>query len=489
MNQEDRPSGISHKDEAHRSQYEIDADRILYSPEFRRLGGVTQVIPPQDDYVYHNRLTHSLKVAQIAKRLANELIAKYKERNGEKGESLAEKQVDPEVCYVAGLAHDIGHPPFGHAAEQALQSCAGELCRTTGSSPTNSQVRILPDSFEGNAQSIRTVSALSFRKSGKGIRGLDLTYRSLAAIAKYPWMFDENIAWDNNNLTHKKWNFYFTEKPLYKTLTNMRLIRKNSPDFQRRRSVEASIMDWADDITYAVHDLEDFYKAGQVDLSVFGREKNTPEEYRDIATIKYEASLALYKLGIFDPFGEIDHAYEMLRNNKVFPQDSFTGSMESQMELRQFSSDLIRLLSNAATLDRDDEGVLSLRISSFGRAVVEFMKAITQVLIIKNPVLYLLQHGQQTAIHDLFFTYYDWSIGIYGGGRSADSRVLPRRLDSYINEAIKYSGDSQSNMPDALIARSVADFICSLTDRQALMYYRQLHEGATTRLDMNLLRL
>ncbi|WP_136709612.1 dGTP triphosphohydrolase [Agromyces sp. H66] len=253
-----------------RSPFEIDADRVLYAPEFRRLSGVTQVISPQDDYVFHDRLTHSLKVAQVAERLAQLLAEKFAKLKGISREEVENSYLNPKVCYVAGLCHDIGHPPFGHAAESELQS----LLRSAVGFPGVGKRPILPDSFEGNAQSFRIVSRLSFRKAEHrepgmaSEEGLNLTFRSLAAISKYPWMHGEN---PQNPKTSQKWGFYSTEKWYYDELVSARLFHNaaGSEGAERepgRRSVEAEIMDWADDIAYAVHDLEDFYKSGRIPL-------------------------------------------------------------------------------------------------------------------------------------------------------------------------------------------------------------------------------
>ena len=98
----------------YRSEFQRDVDKILYSPEFRRLSGVTQVASATEGDIFHNRLTHSLKVAQVGRRLAERLL-KYADRN-----LLAEVNLDPDVVEAAGLAHDLGHPPFGHDGEEAI---------------------------------------------------------------------------------------------------------------------------------------------------------------------------------------------------------------------------------------------------------------------------------------------------------------------------------------------------------------------------------
>ena len=120
---------------------QIDRDRVQYASAFARLAEVTQVVSADKGYVFHNRLTHSLKVAQLARRLAEKLKAEQPNAVRKLG------GLDPDVAEAAALAHDLGHPPFGHLAEEALD----ELCREHG----------LTDGFEGNAQSFRIVTNIT----------------------------------------------------------------------------------------------------------------------------------------------------------------------------------------------------------------------------------------------------------------------------------------------------------------------------------------
>ncbi|MGB9286651.1 MAG: dNTP triphosphohydrolase, partial [Candidatus Sulfotelmatobacter sp.] len=119
-----------------RTPAQRDRDRILYSSSFRRLAEVTQVVSASSGYVFHNRLTHSLQVAQVGRRLAEKLCKKYP--------ALTTDLICPDVVEAACLAHDLGHPPFGHVAEHRLN----ELAKAYGG-------------FEGNAQSFRIVSSLA----------------------------------------------------------------------------------------------------------------------------------------------------------------------------------------------------------------------------------------------------------------------------------------------------------------------------------------
>jgi dGTPase len=153
----------------------LDRDRVLYSSQFARLAEVTQVVSADRGYVVHNRLTHSLKVAQLARRMAERLVL-------ESGERLIQALggLDPDTAETAALAHDLGHPPFGHVVEDELD----ELLRK----------HKLEDGYNGNAQSFRIVSRLAVgdlipdKPAKRLMPGLNLTRASLNGILKYPWL-------------------------------------------------------------------------------------------------------------------------------------------------------------------------------------------------------------------------------------------------------------------------------------------------------------
>ena len=222
-----------------RKSFQIDRDRILYSSAFRRLAQVTQVVTAQEGHVFHNRLTHSLKVAQVARRLAERLIEEQTNIAGKIG------GIDPDVVEAAALAHDLGHPPFGHTAEEELDECATS--------------HGLIDGFEGNAQSFRILTRLAIHRVD--YFGLNLTRATLNAVLKYPWLRDS----DRQSKKWRKYSVYQLDKEAFKFVR---------PEFSTRQTIEASIMDFADDITYSVHDLEDFYLAGLIPLELLATDRD-----------------------------------------------------------------------------------------------------------------------------------------------------------------------------------------------------------------------
>jgi len=197
-----------------RDPFQRDYTRILYSSAFRRLQGKMQVLGIQSTAFFRNRLTHSLEVAQIAKSIAILLSTNVKNHQLY-GNDLS-------VLEAAALAHDIGHPAFGHKGERVLDEIAKEHGMR----------------FEGNAQNFRILRTLE--KKEPTIKGINLTNRTLLAINKY--LVTEDFA---------------VKKFMYKDdYTYLNEIRKNT-NLERTRTLDAQIVELSDDIAYAIHDLED----------------------------------------------------------------------------------------------------------------------------------------------------------------------------------------------------------------------------------------
>ncbi len=196
-----------------RSFFEVDRSRIIHASSFRRLQGKTQVFSPGEGDFYRNRLTHSLEVAQIGKGLALRLGA------------------NTDLVEAVCLAHDIGHPPFGHAGEEAL----GILMESQGG-------------FEANAQNIRIITLLEERRENQ--QGLNLTRSTMDGLLKYKVIYDKST---------KQKKFYYNDA-CSKTAVNW--ASQYSYPLPASISFECQIMSWADEIAYAVHDFEDALHGG-----------------------------------------------------------------------------------------------------------------------------------------------------------------------------------------------------------------------------------
>jgi len=227
-----------------RSPFRRDYARIIHSPAFRRLQGKTQLFPGIDSDYFRNRLTHSLEVSQIAESIAFKLNSEHKE--------LKESGIDPRVVCIAGLAHDLGHPPFGHNGEKALDECMKQY-----------------GGFEGNAQTLRIISTLEKKKllpsfdekvgvnedGSDGRLGLNLTHRVAASIIKY----DNEIPISRENGAKLCKGYYTTDAEYVKVIKKAVCGDPHRPSF---KTVECQVMDVADDIAYSTYDIDDAFKGG-----------------------------------------------------------------------------------------------------------------------------------------------------------------------------------------------------------------------------------
>lgn len=219
-----------------RNEFERDYDRILFSEPFRRLMDKTQVFPMPDNDHVHNRLIHSLEVASVGRSMGR-LVGRemQPDRSGVLGDVVA------SAC----LMHDLGNPPFGHAGEDAIASWFGDPGHAELLGELSEVERADLRSFEGNAQSFRTVSRLTMYGADGGMR---LTLAVLGAAAKYPCA--------SLSSEHKKFNYFAADAPLFaEVATGVGLIERGPGAWARHPL--AFLVEAADDVCYHVMDFED----------------------------------------------------------------------------------------------------------------------------------------------------------------------------------------------------------------------------------------
>lgn len=397
-----------------RSPAQKDKDRIIYTSAFRRLAEVTQVASPSDAHVFHNRLTHSLQVAQVGRSLAEKL-----RQDPDACDSIG--GIDPETVEAACLAHDLGHPPFGHTAEELLNTLVGSAA----------------GGFEGNAQSLRIVTKLAFKSTSHA--GLDLTAGTLAAILKYPWLKGQN-----KKKPHK-WGAYKSE------LKDFEFARTVSPPQKLARSPEAALMDWADDVTYSVHDLEDFFRAGRIPVHLLARASESLERqhffddvYRRRAADKEFPKRAVME----EAFGNILGFYWRI-------YEPYSGTREHRSRLRYFTSQLIHRYVNGVQVDKKKKTV---EINPEYEKEVTILKELTWTYVIEAPGQSLQREGQRSVIRRLFEVYSDAS------GSEKTWSIFPQ----YYREELRSIGSARARQ------RIVVDLIAGMTEPQVVEAYRRI---------------
>jgi dGTPase len=411
-----------------RTPTEHDVDRILYSDELRRLGGVTQVVAVGETPLFHTRLTHTLKVQQLARRLAEHLL-----RDDEQADKLvAVGNVDVSAAEAAGLAHDLGHPPFGHVGEKMLD----DLCVAQGL-----------DCFEGNAQTFRVLTKLASHPSVERGAGLGLSDRTLRAVIKYPHLrLGEHEG-------SSKWNAYRTESDVFH-----RVREGLSPG---ERSLEAEIMDWADDVTYAVHDLEDFVRAQHIPI---GPLIQNPAEQLEFVEASWERVQRKVPGADRDTVIANFEAMLVLAFGSVYTQREFRHSRELARGCRM-------LIGNYVSHAPVGERPVPLQVPINLRAEVELFKQLTWHYVIFDPRLASLQEGQKKIVTALFENLHRWL-------QEADKEGVLGRLPSQLAGAFELTGIERGNdhypTLNARYARAVADFIASLTEGQATDLYQRV---------------
>jgi dGTPase len=434
----DRQSGDALPSGA-RSPFQVDRDRVLYSMPFRRLAGVTQVVSPGEGEIFHNRLTHSLKVAQIARRFAETLSKKHPKIAKTWG------GLEPEVAEAAALAHDLGHPPFGHIAEQELDNLIGAEFPADGD---NDLHETGTEGYEGNAQSFRIVTELAGRRL-ESSHALDLTRATLNAILKYPWK------WGENPKKPEKYGAYECDTMAFE-FARAGNRRPDAATFLTP-SLEAQIMDWSDDIAYSVHDTEDFYRAGLIPLDRLagGKERDRfqdeVENRADRDKIKIDKEFARIFRGLFD---------------RVGVREPYAGTQEQRGLIYDFvSSNIDRFVTNTTLQARDSEGGRGVVYPPAIQLEVWFLKQLIWVYVIENPSLAAHQLGHRRAIRTLFEEF--------------NSAVIEKKWELFPpffrERARRLHEDRQKagEMPPEERVRLVADTISSMTDRQAIMVYQQ----------------
>lgn len=426
---------------SYRTPQQRDRDRVLYSSALQRLAYVTQVTAPESGYTFHNRLSHSLKVAQVGRRNAERLATLVREKHVTGAAARLIEAINADAVEASCLAHDLGHPPFGHIAEKVLHEKAR---------------RFVPDGFEGNAQSFRIVTRLAVRATEPG---LDLTRQVLGGLLKYPWPHQSLDPLGGKR--GRKWGCYRED------LEAFEFTREGWPaervDELPERTLEAELMDWADDLTYAVHDVDDFFRAGLIPLDRLGEVHSTEMEH--LTGLLREARAANPSaFPDYDPGELVEAARQVI--SRLGLDEPYRHTASARAAMREFGSRLITQYLEAFSLHDDPaSGGIMLDIDEAARREVEALKLLVVVYVVRRPSLAVLQQGQMRVVGELFDRYFEASSSRL---RRGNRHLFPPGVKERLDKSESREGER---------ARVVLDLISGLTESSALQLHHRFSGG------------
>ncbi len=459
----------SDRQERYRTEWRRDYARLIHSAAFRRLQGKTQLFPSGESDFFRNRLTHSLEVAQIAKSIAikiNNTHPYFKKNN-----------IDTDLVETAALAHDLGHPPFGHNGEAALNDCMWHA-----------------GGFEGNAQTLRVLAKLEKRQTkvtrdpdvhepvldGRDNRaGLNLTYRTLASVLKYDRQIPHLAERQGHVATVTK-GYYYTEADLVEQ------IKQHVGADPRRefKTIECWIMDIADDIAYSTYDIEDSFKAGfltplnmwtasddlkhKIAETVKDRlDKFYPDYSKEVRTFDiqdvYRTLVGIFKrvfdMGDDHAIAEIAQEYSANESAAIIThQVATTSDNTTQIGFyrTRFTSDLVgEFIRSVRVRFNKEYPALSkalLDIESF--KTVEVLKNFAYQSLIMSPRLKVAEHRGKDIVKQIFKALEE----------DEGYLLMPADFQQLYSELADPSEKR----------RVICDFIAGMTDRYAIQFYGRL---------------
>lgn len=466
--------------EPYRNEWRRDYARLIHSPSFRRLQGKTQLFPGVESDFFRNRLTHSLEVAQIAKSIAIRLNYNYtkdgNKRTSKKGVAGG-LGISLDLVEFAGLAHDLGHPPFGHQGEEALDECM-----------------LNHGGFEGNAQTIRILTRIEkkfrienfgFDSKGKDKRiGLNLCYRTLASILKYdniiPYYKTERKqhakSLGKNEPSPVK-GYYKCDSEIVDAIKKNVLSAKTTKNI-KFKSIECYIMDIADDIAYSTYDLEDGFKAGFI--SPLDLLYPSPELLKSVCkkvnqnlakeninqTLTEENIVDLIRKNILD-FEESDSTKNYSAKDKGEHFLDFANSnVDHQYRASQliakngsirtgFTSSIVGRFIRGVELEynKTNPALSVAKLTDETRILVEILKTFTFMSQITSPRLKIAEYRGKEIVTRIFTT-----LSTENG-----YQLLPSDVQDIYNVASK---DYKM--------RVICDFVASMTDKYAIEFYGRL---------------
>ncbi len=391
----------------YRSPFQIDRDRIIHAHAFRKLQSKTQVFLSGEYDFYRTRLTHSMEVAQIGRSICHFLRSR--------GDPLKDDfYIDDDLVEASCLAHDMGHPPFGHSGERTLQ----ELMKRRGG-------------FEGNAQTLHLLCETMYQNES-GVRGIQPTRALLDGVLKYKKLYTEfatpplhHFIYDSQAPV-REWVFGGEKIP-------GALMRDETlNDF---KSVECLIMDWADDAAYSLNDIVDGVRAGF--LTVERVESWADGETIGAAEQRHLDTLfdALKKDRLENTFSKKIGAF--IQACRLKPRDNFMAE-----KTNRYKYDLV--------------------VDEAARNEANFFKKMANDIIFESPQLEQLEHKARVVLMALYNAIWE----NYAERNERIIRILPANVSRLIE--VEKTQDGK--------ARRICDFLSGQTDGMVVRTYKRLFD-------------
>ncbi len=391
----------------YRTAFQIDRDRVIHSHPFRKLQSKTQVFLSGEYDFYRTRLTHSMEVAQIGRSICHYLRSR--------GRPLSDRfTIDSDLVEAACLAHDLGHPPFGHAGERTLQ----ELMRSLGG-------------FEGNAQTLHLLTETIYQNES-GVRGMQPTRALLDGVLKYKRLHGEFAVPPPNH-------FLYDGQAVYRDFVfggaEIPAGLRAGDALNEFKSIECQIMDWADDAAYSLNDIVDGVKVGF--LTIERIERWAAGEAVDAPRRRL-----------------LDSLFDAIREDRLESVFSMKiGAFIKACRLR------VRANFMAAKTNRYR---FELVVAPAARNEALFFKKLANDIIFESPQLQQMEHKARVVLSGLWDSC--WRFQAEPAARVI--RILPRNVSALIAR--------ESTRPGK--ARRICDWLAGLTDGAIVRTYRRLFD-------------
>jgi dGTPase len=396
----------------HRNAFQVDRDRVLFSDAFRKLQSKTQVFQSGEYDFYRTRLTHTIEVARIGRSICEFLNSSSELLKCNSWE------IDPDLVEGIGLAHDLGHPPFGHIGERVLN----DLMAPVGG-------------FEGNAQTALILTELIYtRKSGA--LGMQPTRAFLDGVLKYKATFSECTVTSNNKPQYPNNHFIYDTQRELRDFVIPSVCMDSTDELNRFKSIECQIMDWADDTAYSIHDIADGIRAGFLTVQNIRR-------WAETQSLSTDEAIPLQKLC------------------QNMEQDAHEPRMERRISSYISSCRLVSVESPLDGLTRRHS--FKLEIPENVKLECALFKKMAFDLIFKSIHLQQIEFKGRFLLSRLFEAIKQE----YVVSERGSLLLLPEPFSGWIR--------NESNA--AIRQRLICNYLSSLTDAQAIRLYQRLFQA------------